>query len=211
MSDDSIDNVWSNFSPNCDAYTNFVSSVVSSEVSVEGTDDPTCKVRVPTIMSCQNESMESPDAVTLAHIKNIARSKLSEKGCSLDEETDLQVKHKMVQVGTREPEFSAEDLVSRGSVSNCHKVHNDMNEFNFIAQARAFPTASMTRVSDGAKVTTFKKGVTASLYACDVSEEAMPQVMEDLRKVAAHSYKEQGYVVNPEDLELSASILPMRV
>ena len=211
MTGGSVGDVWSHVSPNCDAYTSVVSSIVASTVSVKGSSNPMCNVRLDPVMSCQNESLENPDEATMTQMKSRARRMLEEKGCQVGDNQELEVNHKIVQVGTRNPEFSGEELVARGSVSNCAAVHNDLNEFNFIAQATAFPTASMTRISDGKTVTSFKKRLNASLYACDISDAAMPQVMEDLRKVAAHSLVEQGYRVNPIDLELSVSVLPMRM
>ena len=49
----------------------------------------------------------------------------------------------------------------------------------------------------------------SNLAVCDISDGAMPQVQEDLRKVAADNASENGFrIQKPEDLACSYSILP---
>ena len=48
-----------------------------------------------------------------------------------------------------------------------------------------------------------------STATCDASDEGMPQLMEDLRKVAAHNGAQNGFTVDrPEDLACKFSVLP---
>ena len=61
----------------------------------------------------------------------------------------------------------------------------------------------------GRRVINTNMPILSNLSACDISSEAMPQVYEDLRKVAALNVKDRGFTVDkPEDLACTFSILP---
>ena len=63
--------------------------------------------------------------------------------------------------------------------------------------------------ADGERVRNFNKTFTSDLAACDVSDEAMPQLLEDARKVAAHNASTNGYTVDkPEHLACTYSVMP---
>jgi hypothetical protein len=52
--------------------------------------------------------------------------------------------------------------------------------------------------------------VSSELGVCDVTEEALPQVEEDLRKLAAHNLLEnRGYDLPPESLSCYFSFVPV--
>ena len=51
--------------------------------------------------------------------------------------------------------------------------------------------------------TTHHMKLVSRLWACDVTEEAMPQIERDLRKVAAHNLEvNRGYRIDPDDLQM---------
>ena len=55
--------------------------------------------------------------------------------------------------------------------------------------------------ADGRTVRDYHMRISASLATCDVSDKAMPQLMEDVRKVAAYNLSQNGYTVGKsEDL-----------
>ena len=63
--------------------------------------------------------------------------------------------------------------------------------------------------SKGERVKNTNMKILSNLAVCDISDDAMPQVQEDLRKVAAHNSTNNGFIIQkPEDLACSFSVLP---
>jgi hypothetical protein len=104
-----------------------------------------------------------------------------------------------VQVGARTLEYTAEEMVERGLASNCFASANDPNLATHRATAICRPQREMTETTTGRRVIDTSKVVHANLSVCDVSEVAMPQILEDLRKVAAHNAAKNGYQVDHHD------------
>ena len=94
--------------------------------------------------------------------------------------------------------------------SKCFREGNDPNHATHRATARCFPMYDMTDAK-GNRVRNTNMQILSNLAVCDLSDEAMPQVQEDLRRVAAHNAAGNGYTVDrPEDLATTNdSVLPL--
>lgn len=190
-------------SSNCSAYTDTISVLATGTASVNG--DDVCKVNLEPMFSCQKKQFERPDQETLEMMRSDAEEHLESMGCdvsrmSLDVNTNL--------VGAQNVEYSADKLRSLGMVSNCYREGNDPNDATHRGEARCFNQREMTD-ERGNRVINTNMPILSNLSACDISSDAMPQVYEDLRKVAALNVKDRGYTVDkPEDLACTFSILP---
>lgn len=191
-------------SSNCSAYTDHVSLLVTSTATVPGEEDK-CTVHLPATFSCQTSAFEGPDEATAADIHARAATALDDKGCDasrmvVDAQTNL--------VGTQASEYTGEKLSTLGMASNCFVHGNDPNDATHIAKARCHPMYDMTD-SKGRTVRDYHMRISSSLATCDMSDEAMPQLMEDVRKVAAYNLSQSGYTLKrPEDLACDLGILP---
>jgi hypothetical protein len=111
-------------------------------------------------------------------------------------------------VGAKEMEYDPKKLARLGMASNCFVAGNDPNQTTHKIAARCNPMYDMTN-EDGARVRNFNMTFTSELAACDVSEDAMPQLLEDARKVAAYNAAAKGYTVDiPEHLACRYSVMP---
>ena len=191
-------------SSNCAAYTDTVSTLVTTRATVPG-DETRCTVDLDPVFSCQRSAFETVDPATEKDILALAEKAMTDLGCdasrvSLTYETNL--------VGTRSVELSAAELVDSGKVSNCHRGDVDINDAVHKGVAKCFPQYDMTD-TQGRRVRNTNMAVLSNLSVCDTSDAAMSQVHEDLRKVAAHNLKARGYEVDrAEDLACTFSILP---
>lgn len=190
-------------SSNCSAYTDTLSVFVSGTASVPG--NSLCTVDLQPMFSCQTKQFERPDTETHEMMRMDAEEQLIARQCDvtkmvLDVSTNL--------VGTQNVEYSADKLRNLGMVSNCYRAGNDPNHATHRAEARCFNQREMTDVN-GNRVMNTNMPILSNLSACDISEEATPQIYEDLRKVAALNVTDRGYTVDkPEDLACTFSILP---
>ena len=131
---------------------------------------------------------------------------LAAKGCPVDRGVDLATRTN--QIGTRNVEYDAEHLAKLGLTSNCFREGNDPNNATHKGVASCTAQYDM-KDANGNVVRNSNMRFSSSLHVCDLSEEALPQVYEDLRKVAARNASQKGYEVEkPEHLACNFSILP---
>lgn len=194
-------------SKNCARYYDTVNVYVDATVSVEGRED-TCSVDV-SAFSCQTSEFERPDDVTRTDLIERGRTALSKiPGCVTDDSMPLKFVASTNLMGAQEMEYSPEKLVKLGMTSNCYTAGNDPNNATHIGRAVCHPMESMTNAL-GQRVKNTNMKIHSNLAVCDLSDEAMPQVMEDLRKVAAHNSSQNGFTPDrPEDLACTFSVLP---
>lgn len=192
-------------SSNCAAYTDTVSLLVDGTATVPG-DEERCTVPLPTTFSCQTRAFEKPDAATAEGLRAAAAAALAERGCdasrmALDYRTNL--------VGAQQLEYSGAKLADLGMASSCHAFGNDLNDATHRITAKCRPMYDMTD-AQGNRVRDYHKTFLSNLVACDISDDAMPQLLEDARKVAAHNGAVNGFAVDrPEDLTCEFSVLPV--
>ena len=190
-------------STNCSQYTDTISVVVGGTASVKGRDN--CSVPLASVFSCQTSAFEKPDDATRKMMTEEAMDRLEARGCpvhkaTFDFHTNL--------VGAQSMEYSANKLKSLGMASNCYREGNDPNHATHRGTARCFPMREMTDAA-GNRVINTNMAIHSNLAVCDISDEAMPQVQEDLRKVAADNAADNGFTVDkPEDLACTFAILP---
>ena len=189
-------------STNCTEYTDTISLLVdASATNKEGE----CRVNLPPTFSCQKKAFEAPDEETLTMLQAKATKMLASRGCSpegvvLDYTTNL--------VGSQHLEYSAEKLSALGMASNCYREGNDPNHATHRLTAVCSNQFDMTDTA-GRRVRDTNKKFHSQLSTCDVSDEAMPQLMEDARKVAAYHAAQNGLTMDKDtDLACVFSILP---
>ena len=189
-------------SRNCATYTDTVSTLVELTATVPGDDK--CMVKVPAF-SCQTKAFEKPDDATKNFLTSLATAKLTELGCDTE---NMESKFSTNLMGAQDMEYAASKLAKGGMASNCFQTGNDPREHTHKIVAKCNPMYDMTD-KDGNRVRNFNKTFNSDLAACDVSDEAMPQLLEDARKVAAHNAAVNGYTLDkPEHLSCTFSILP---
>lgn len=190
-------------SSNCSAYTDTLSVFVTGTASVPGND--TCTVDLRPTFSCQTKQFERPDTETHELMRKDAEEQLTAKQCDV---SNMKIDFTTNLVGTQNVEYSADKLRGLGMVSNCYREGNDPNNATHRAEARCFNQREMTDTK-GNRVINTNMPILSNLSACDISTDAMPQIYEDLRKVAALNVKDRGFTVDkPEDLACTFSILP---
>ena len=188
-------------SPNCALYTDTVSTLV--HMSADSTDNR-CKIE-RFAFSCQTKAFERPDSTTEAFLKSKIREDLKSRGCP---EANVTFHSDTNIMGARDIEYSAERLVKLGMASNCNLTGNDPNQATHTIRANCSPMFDMVD-EHGNRVRDYRKRFLSELSACDISDEAMPQLQEAARKVAAHNAGINGYIVEkPEHLACTFSILP---
>lgn len=190
-------------SPNCTAYTDTLSLLVDGEVSVPG--DPHCRASLPSTFSCQKNAFEKPDEKTEAFLKRDGKRRLAAMGCDT---SDVKFTFDTVLIGSQDVEYSGSKLAELGMASNCYRVGNDPNDATHIIKAECTNQYEMTN-ERGETVKNTNKKFLSNLAVCDISDGAMPQLMEDARKVAAYNAAQNGYTANKDtDLACTFSILP---
>lgn len=195
-------------SPNCKTYTDTVSVFVDGTASVPGKEG-LCTLDMSPTFSCQTSGFEQPDLETKMQMRRKAATELNARpGCAVSSPMDLNMTFTTNLVGAQAMEYSAEKLTELGMTSNCFREGNDPNHATHIGKAECYPQREMTD-TQGRRVMNTNMQVFSGLAVCDTSEKAMPQVQEDLRKVAAHNLLAKGYKVDaPEDMACSFAILP---
>lgn len=191
-------------SSNCSTYEDSI-SVLAMGTATGGGDTARCTVPLTPTLSCQKKQFEAPDTKTMDVMKSDALQKLQALDCDI---TKVSMDVKTNLIGSRNVEYSGEELRSLGMASNCYKAGNDPNDATHRATARCYNQKEMTDEL-GNKVINTNMPIHANLSVCDMSDEAAAQIYEDLRKVAVLNVKDRGYTVhNPEDLACSFSVLP---
>ncbi len=186
---------------NCNGTSlNSVTSIVHGTAFLEGQEE-TCTVPLPEVLSCQKRNLDTPEATIRGQLDSLARRELDKVGCVGGK---VGYNFGTLNIGGAW-EYTADEIVSRGTASNCHK--HDLNDMSLQACAEMFPTQAMQH--DGKPVVANHMSRKVCLYTCDARDEAMPALEDDMRKAAAHSFSVSGYTVSPESLELrNMSILP---
>ena len=111
-------------------------------------------------------------------------------------------------MGARQAEYSPAKLADLGMASNCYVHGNDPNDATHLAQARCRSMYDMKNPA-GEAVRNYNMTFGASLVTCDVSNAGMPQLEEDLRKVAMHNASHVGLTIEkPEHLACDISVIP---
>lgn len=194
-------------SSNCAAYTDTLSLLVDGTVSLAGREE-TCTVPVASF-SCQKSAFEKPDQTTHDELLERGRAALSKMpGCQGGPDARFTLAASTSLIGAQELEYSPEQLKKLGMTSNCYSAGNDPNSATHIGKAVCYPMEAMINAK-GERVKNTHMSIHANLATCDISDDAMPQVQEDLRKVAAHNASENGYTIEkPEDLACYFSVLP---
>ena len=191
-------------SSNCAAYTDTVSLLVDATARVPG-DEEVCTVALPPMFSCQTQKGEAPDDATLGDLRAKAAELLDARGC---DGSRAELSYATNFVGTPWIEYSGEKLATLGMASNCFVAGNDVNDATHHVTAKCRPMYDMLD-SQGRTVRDYHKVFLSNLATCDVSDEAMPQLMEDARKVAAYNAAQNGFKVQrDEDLACQFSVLP---
>lgn len=188
-------------SSNCKEYYNTVSTLVSGRAFVPGRDR--CSVDLPMTFSCQTKDFETADALTLADFREYAVAEMP-TSCNAD---DLQFELETNMIAVAQ-ELPPEKLVETGMASNC-AADRDFGSITSIARASCTPQYDMTDDATGQRVRNTNMRFTSKLLTCDASDESMPQLEEDLMKVAAHVAKASGYTVDHyKNLACTFSVKP---
>lgn len=191
-------------SPNCAAYTDTISVLAHGTATVAGREAQ-CTVDLPFTYSCQKKRFEAPDEATATQMRAAGRAELERRGCNHAAATYTM---RTNQIGTEEKEFSAEKLGKAGMASNCLFAGSDVN--NATHQMAAVCQNNFDFHVDGVAVRDYNKNFHAKLMTCDASQEAMPQLMEDVRKVAAWNATQNGFVIGKDEhLACQFSMLPV--
>lgn len=191
-------------SNNCSNYTDTLSVLVESKYSVAGF--PGCSVSSQ-MLSCQTSAFEKPDAITAELMRSQAVATLDDMGCDTSK---MEVSHQTNLIGAQQLEYSGKQLSALGMASNCSAVGNDANDTTHTIRAVCTNQYEMQNDA-GDQVRDTNKKFYSSLSSCDVSEEAMPQLMEDARKVARYQAASNGFHMDRDrDLACTFSVLPHR-
>lgn len=190
-------------SSNCAQYTDTISTLVTGTASVPG--DPRCSMTMEPVFSCQTRRFEAPDDTTRAQMEARASAALTSAGCDASR---AQYAFNTNLVGSNSREYSVDELRNYGLCSNCFRSGNDVNQATHQVSAECSPMYEMLDEA-GRKVKNTNMKVHASLHTCDVSDDGMPQVYEDVQKVAAANLADIGFrVERPEHLACTFRTLP---
>lgn len=192
-------------SSNCRQYTDSVHIYVEADAQVPG--DDRCRVKADPVFSCQTSAFEKPDEETETLLRERITAKLNDMNCDASRAV---VNFTTVHMGARDIEYSGAKLSELGMASNCYKHGNDANDATHVIRAEC--TNQYDFVNDkGRRTRDTNKKFFSNLTVCDVSDKAMPQLMEDARKVAAFNANSNGYaVVKDTDLACVFSVLPFK-
>lgn len=191
-------------STNCRTYTDTVSLLVGATATVPGREDA-CTVRPAPVFSCQTSAFEAPDADTEGVLRAAATEALEAAGCDA---AGMALRFETNLVGARQTEYSGAKLAELGMASSCFQHGNDVNDATHTIRAKCRSMYDMID-ANGNRVRDYTKAFLGNLSTCDVSDAAMPQLMEDARKVTAHIATTNGYTI-PRDTDLACefSVLP---
>lgn len=192
-------------SPNCAAYTDSAHILVRTEATAPSRTPgaPACTTELPVTYSCQTTNLETPDAETVQQLAARARTALAH--CDVSR---LQMHHRTTHIGARSVDYSGDELVGLGMASNCFRAGNDPNDATHFMRAECTNQYDFVD-STGRVARDTSRVFTGQLSACDVSEEAMPQLTEDVRKVvAANAAVGDFRVQHPSHLACKFAVLP---
>ena len=191
-------------SSNCSKYTDTLSVMVHGKATAG--DDERCAYE-SWAFSCQTSAFEKPDDETREGMEATAKTELAARGCDT---SAMQMTFETNLVGSHQTEYSAEKLAELGMASNCFAHGNDINDASHQIRSRCRPQYDMMDAK-GNRVRDYNKVMVSNLITCDTSDAAMPQLMEDARKVAAHNASLNGYTVDkPEHLACDVAVLPFK-
>ena len=187
-------------SKNCAAYTDSVSIVCGGTATLGS-----CKTKLTPLLSCQTKNYETPDDVVKSEMRAQAYLEFQQNGCAdiglgVD---NIVLDTKTTSVGTQKKDLTAEQLLETKTTSNCYHLGGDLTNSTHTANARCFPVGPSTD-GDGNKIYAPHTSVTVQLRTCDLTEDALPQIHEDLRKVAALRLSDM-YDINTDPKALQCS------
>jgi hypothetical protein len=189
-------------SSNCKHYTDSVHTLIESRAHIPG--DESCSVDFFTF-SCQTSAFEKPDTETQQQVLEEGKRALTKLGCDASK---TELTHRINLVGAQAVEYSGEKLSKLGMASNCYALGNDPNDATHRINATCTNQYEFVDMNGNRGRDTNKKFL-SNLSACDISDEAMPQLMEDSRKVAAFNASQNGFKADKDtDLACVFSILP---
>lgn len=196
-------------SPNCASYNDSVQVIVTGTATSADSLLDGCTVDLPPTFSCQTEVYDTPDAATVSHMEENAKSLLSDRGCDASSvEMDL---HATTLGGNfeRNTNLTGKRLVELGLASNCFIFGNDPNDVTHQIQARCTPMYELTD-PNGNRVRDYSMIITSALGTCDSSDAAFEDLMRDARRAAAFNASNNGYTVDrEEDLACKFAVLPV--
>ena len=192
-------------SPNCADQYNTIKTIIHA--TAQDMEEPSCKAE-DYVMSCQNSNFETADAPTKQKLQHILEAQLVKQGCPKD---NYLMNITANQVGANGMgDRSPAEMTYTGKVSNCFYADN-ANEIAFMIEGRCKNLYDFEDKATGTMVRS-DDTIVAKLQVCDVSDLAMAQSMEDVRKVAAYTYNNNKdnaqKIVNVEDLSCHFSVLP---
>lgn len=191
-------------SANCSNYHDRISVVVTGKAVVPG-DEERCTVELPATFSCQTTKFERADDVTSKGLRDAAQQEFETRGCDVSK---MQLSLNTNLVGATKTDYSAKELVDTGMASNCFAYHNDVNDATHTVDATCYNMYDM-KDAKGNTVRDYHMKFRANLQTCNVGEDAMPQLEEDVRKVAQYNAGKNGYkIAKPEHLACNLSIMP---
>ena len=193
-------------SENCNtSYEKTVTTLVHAKAVVPG-EEGRCSVDLPLMFSCQEGQFETIDEVTRAQYQTLARDKLYETGCDGDR---AELRFATNIMGAEERDYTGEKLSKLGMASSCFRAGNDPNDVTHMARFTCRNDYEMID-EHGRRVRDSHRTSMSNLATCDMSDGAMPQLMEDGRKVAAYNASLNGLTMEREvDLACAVSILPV--
>ena len=164
-----------------------------------------CSVAMTPVFSCRRRNFEAPDDATRTLMESKARDELAARGCDASVAVHT---FRTNMVGTQIGESSVEELLSSNLTSNCHRYGNNVNMATHRVRAECSPMYDM-RDAHGRTVRNTNLKVTATLSACGVGDDDMPQIYEDLQKVAAANLKDSTGLEVDKPEHMACSFLSM--
>jgi hypothetical protein len=187
---------------NCSVYTDRISLLV--EASNVATDDPECAVSAQAF-SCQTMMMEAPDESTRQKLQTSIDAQID----ALPAQCPIDIKYSTTTMNPAHPEVPASELVALGRTSNCIASGNNTGDITHTIRASCTNQYEMEQVATGALVKNVHQRFVSNLGVCDLSDKAMPQVLEEARRVAAYNAEQNGMrILREADLACNFSMLP---
>lgn len=183
-------------SDNCDSYTDHASSIIQYRAVHELEDK--CVVS-GSIMSCQKEQYERPDAKTLNNIiENVKSAAAQNIHCQNIDLDKFQIETKPVILGATSTELDGEDIARRHMASNCADGF-DLGKINTHNYYTCRNFGEMTQ-KDGKKVRNYHKVWDGILPSCEQNVELSLQTEEDIKKLVQYRNKLNGIDMKLEDI-----------
>lgn len=161
-------------SPNCDA----ANSRKRVLYTFEATNDDTGSEMQGMITSCQPNNFETPDTLTLEHMKSLALKHFKDEDPTAD---DIVLEYTNLPLGTQSVADSAKDVVKHKMASSCGPDFN----LNRVTTYNTFQCNYLgTGVDDrGRRVRNPLQTWKGTLPSCDDSLEISDELENDVRKV----------------------------